>query len=125
MKNLLTIIIGILLLSGVSVIVSGGGGSPITMVGSNETIGEKANCSEQLQICLDGYNELFMDFQNGTNCGTAFILVKDLNKQLGEERDNCEEELEKKKEYKIGFYMLFVVLILIAIILVFYSLKNR
>ena len=90
----------------------------------NETIGEQANCSEELVICLDIYNSLLEDFREGTNCGTAFNLVKGMNDVLAEERDNCREEIGELKVYRVMFYILFVALFITGIVMIVTAMKK-
>ena len=83
-----------------------------------------ANCTEQLEICLLEYNSLVYEFRNGTNCGGVTALLKNLNGQLGEERDLCNEELEKQNNYRIGFYIFGTLLCIVAIGLFFIARKK-
>ena len=84
---------------------------------------EEPVCEEQLEICIGEYNSLLEDFREGINCGTAFNLVKGMNEVLSEERDNCREEIGQLKVYKIGFYLLFILVIIIALGIIFRSIK--
>ncbi len=91
----------------------------------NETIDKQANCSEELIICLDIYNDLLEDFREKVNCGEAFNLVKGFNEVLAEERDNCREEIGELKVYRVMFYILFVVLIISGIALIVTAMKKE
>ncbi len=91
----------------------------------NETIGEQANCSEELVLCLDIYNSLLEDFREGVNCGTAFNLVKGMNEVLAEERDSCREEIGELKVYRVGFYILLVVLFITGIVIIVTAVKKK
>jgi len=95
----------------------------VTLTESN--VSEVANCSEQLEICVEVYNNLLEDFSEGVNCGTATIQLKDANEYLAEERDTCLEELEWIKFYKVGFYIFFIMLIMIAVGFVFQAIKKK
>ena len=91
----------------------------------NETIDEQANCSEELIICLDIYNSLLEDFREGVNCGTAFNLVKGMNEVLAEERDSCREEIGELKVYRVGIYILLVVLFIAGIVTIVTAMKKK
>lgn len=87
---------------------------------------EKANCSEQLQICIDEYNSLLSDFRNGTNCGgTSFNLLKDMNQALGERLEEVEVEVKNLKNYKIGFFLTFVLFLILLIFCFFGVFRNK
>jgi hypothetical protein len=90
----------------------------------NGTIDKQANCSEELIKCIDTYNSLLEDFREGINCGTAFNLVKGMNEVLAEERDNCREEIGKLKVYRVGFYILLVVLFITGIVIIVNAMKK-
>jgi len=96
-----------------------------TVILDNGTVGEEAICDEQLQILLEEYSLLLEDYREGSNCGIAFSMVKDLNRILSEERDNCREEIGKIKVYRGGFYILLGVLGITAIIIFFSAIKKR
>jgi len=90
------------------------------------------NCSEKLDLCygqlqrvIDKYNSLLEDFRDGINCGTAAINLKYMNEYLSEERDNCREEIGKIKVYKTGFYIFFIILLMIAAGFLFKSIKKK
>lgn len=91
----------------------------------NETIGEQANCSKELITCLDIYNSLVEDFREGTNCGTAFNLVKGMNEKLAEERDGCREEIGELKVYRVVVYILIVVLFITGVVLIVTARKKE
>lgn len=86
---------------------------------------EEPICEEQLEVCIGEYNSLLESFREGVNCGTAFNLLKGMNKKLVEERDNYREEIEQLKVYKTGFYLLFPLLIIIALVIIFMSTKGK
>jgi len=92
---------------------------------TNTTEEKIANCSEQLEICIERHNSLLEDFKEGINCGTAFNLVKGMNEVLSEERDTCREEIGKIKVYKTGFYIFFIMLIMIAAGFLFQAIKKK
>ena len=86
---------------------------------------EIANCTGELEMLLESYNRLYDDFKEGINCGTAAITMNYMNEQLSEERDTCLEELERAKTYKIGFYIFFTILIIIAITIFFKAIRKK
>lgn len=91
----------------------------------NDTIKEPV-CEEQLNIVLEEYNNLLKDFRQGTNCGgISFWILKDANELLSEERDACREEVGELKAYRIGFYSLFILLIVLLIFYFRVVLKKR
>lgn len=75
----------------------------------------EAICVEKLKICVDLYEELLMDFKEGVNCGVAFGNLKYFNEVLTGERDSCREEIGELKSYKVGFFIMFVLFILLLI----------
>lgn len=78
---------------------------------------EVAVCSEQLEICIDGYNNLLEDFRNDINCrGTAFDSLKKNNINLSIERDDYQDEAESLKNYRSGFYLILILFIIFMII---------
>jgi len=85
----------------------------------------KANCSEQLQILLNEYNNLTEDYHSGTNCGTIKYILADNNKLLGERLEECREDLGGLKSYRTGYFLLFVLLTIITIVLIYNSFKQN
>lgn len=72
-----------------------------------------AICSEQLQICVDEFNNLLSDFRNGTNCNSStFSQLKKMNAQLSNDRDSYKQQAEDLKVYKIPFFMVTGLLII-------------
>jgi hypothetical protein len=76
------------------------------------TIEEKTNCSEQLTLLLNTYNDLVEDYKNGSNCGTIRDLLIDNNAKLSDNLKKCNTE---KNPYMLGFYFLFIVGIILAL----------
>ena len=75
-----------------------------------------AVCSEQLEICIEGYNNLLEDFRNDINCrGTAFDSIKKNNINLSIDRDTYQNEVETLKNYRFGFYLLLVLFVIFMI----------
>ena len=74
----------------------------------NETINEEANCTEQLTWLISEYNNLTLDYKNGTNCGTIKDLLIDNNFKLSDNLKICNEDLNGYKDYKTGFWMMFI-----------------
>lgn len=96
------------------------------LIGDDPIFWDEANCSEQLELCIEQYNSLLYDFRNKTNCGgQALNMLRNMNAQLGEERDICNEELDKVNNYKAGFYFMFSVLIITGIVLIISSFKKE
>lgn len=91
----------------------------------NDTIKEPV-CEEQLNIVLEEYNSLLKDFRQGTNCdGISFRILKDANELLSKERDACREEVGELKAYRIGFYSLFILLVVLLTLYFKIVLKKR
>ena len=90
----------------------------------NETK-EEPICEEQLELCIDEYNSILEDFRAGLHCGAIVPILKDLNKGLGKERDDCQEEIGRLKTYKLGFYALFVILVITSIVIIYKSFKSK
>jgi len=82
-------------------------------------------CEEQLELCVNEYNLLLEDFQEGVNCGNAFNLVKDMNGMLTEERDNCLKEIGGTKIYENGFYFLFGLLVIVALSIIISGVRKN
>ncbi len=100
---------------------------------ANSSNDEIANCSEQLEVVIELYNDLVYDFRNKTNCGgPALDMLRNMNDQLSEERDIlqeevdvCQEELIKLKVYKISFYIVSIILFIIAMVIIFTAIKKE
>ncbi len=91
---------------------------------TTETEKEEAICEEQLEIAIEEYNSLLEDFREGINCGEVAVFNRDLNAMLAEERDSCREEIGKIKVYRVGFFILFGVLIITGIIILFSGMRK-
>lgn len=85
----------------------------------------KANCSEQLTMLLNSYNDLIEDYKNGTNCGTIKELLLDNNKKLSDNLKECKSDVDKNKIYMVGFYFLFTVMIILIIYFVYMSTRPK
>lgn len=72
-------------------------------------------CYEQLQVILDEYNYLQQEYVSGSNCGQIKISLTEQNFYLAEERSKLNAEVINLKSYKVGFYLLFIILIILAI----------
>src|SRR3990167_5226064 len=69
-------------------------------------------CSEQLQICIIEFNSLLSDFREGINCyGEAFEILKESNQNLSIQRDAHLDEVNRLKNYRLGFYAILTLLI--------------
>lgn len=97
----------------------------------DENLNKTANCTYELDLCVKEYNGLLMDFRNGTNCGTGFQLVVDLNNQLKEnlknvtsQKDELESDLKEFKSYKVLFWIM-IVLVFIDTIIIFSKNKSK
>jgi hypothetical protein len=88
---------------------------------SNYTLNKTANCSEQLVLLLNSYNDLVDDFKNGTNCGTLRELLIDNNAKLSNNLKTCNAN---SVTYKYGFYIIFAILIIVAIYWIYTSFKG-
>ena len=86
---------------------------------------ETASCPEQLEILLDEYNNLTVDYHSGANCGTIRYMLIDNNQKLSDNLKTCNKENGKLEMYKLGFYFCFVVLILVALYWIFMSNKTK
>lgn len=75
----------------------------------------EANCTEQLKDVIYLYNNLTEDYHAGANCGTVRYLLIDNNAKLSDGLKECNQELGENKMYKIGFYFLFGVMIIVAV----------
>lgn len=83
----------------------------------NNDLENESVCTEQLNELILIYNNLFEEFKEGNNCGGAFYILKDANKELAQERDVCISELDKLSKYKFAFYSSLIVLIITGLIL--------
>lgn len=97
---------------------------PLIIAESNST--KEDICEEQLSSLLVKYNKLVELFHDGAHCSTITYMLKDFNKFLVEQRDNCTNELYQTKEeigeikaYRIGFYILLVLLFFVSLFLIF------
>lgn len=98
----------------------------VSIVFAYEDEAEVAVCSEQLDICIEGYNNLLEDFRNDINCrGTAFDSVKKNNLILSIERDDYQKEAENLKNFRIGFYLILIIFIIFLIVYFREILKNK
>ncbi len=98
----------------------------------NETEYEEPVCEERLELCLEDqkdikilYNNLVKDFRDGVNCGTATTLIKGMNEVLAEERNACREEIGAINVYRVGFYILLGMLVIIATIIIITAMKKK
>ena len=97
-------------------------GSSLNETAPLTTFNTTANCTEQLNLCIKTYNSLLNDYNDKSGCGTAFNLLKSNNKALGEERDELKKRVENLKQYKVAFY---IVLILFIILIIMYFKVSR
>jgi len=86
---------------------------------------EEANCTEQLEILLNEYNNLTEDYYSGINCGIIRFLLVENNEKLSNNLKECNEKVGGYKPYKLGFYFLFIVDFLAAIYLFYNSIINN
>jgi energy-converting hydrogenase Eha subunit G len=93
--------------------------APLVLAEENKT----ANCTYELQLCVNEYNLLLEDFENNINCGTGFQALRVANQNLTVENTLLQEDLNKLKGYKWGFWIS-TFLTLFAVILLF-SRKNK
>lgn len=84
-----------------------------------------ANCSEELESCVNEFNSMLIDYKAGNNCGNAFLTIKDFNQVLTDERNTCREEVGKIKVYKIGFFIILALLTIISLILIIIGRKEN
>lgn len=96
-----------------------------TCIVENYTKELKTNCSEQLTILLNTFNDLVEDYKNGTNCGTIKELLVDNNKKLSDNLKECKADVDKNKMYMVGFYFLFAVMIILIIYFVYMSYGHK
>ena len=86
---------------------------------------EVSICERQLNRTIEVYNSLLKDFRDGTNCGDAAVTLKYMNEILSEERNECREEIGELKVYKIGFYFLSILLVMIAIVRIYRVIREK
>lgn len=92
---------------------------------TNSSINKTANCSEQLTMLLNTYNDLVEDYKNGTNCGTIKELLVENNAKLSSNLKECKSDVDKNKIYMVGFYFLFAVMIILIIYFIYMSYKPK
>jgi len=93
------------------------------LVHAQENSSEKyINCSDQLDLLLESYNDLVSDIKNGTTCGTLNSMLKEGNAKLSENLEVCKESINLYKKFKLGFYLMLSIS-LICIIYMFYIIK--
>lgn len=88
-------------------------------------VNKTTNCSEQLHLLLNTYNDLVWDYKNGTNCGTIKELLTDNNKKLSDNLKVCNKDVDKYKIYMVGFYFLFAVMIILIIYFIYMSYGHK
>lgn len=95
-------------------------------------VSEEQLCERQLNRTVELYNNLLVDFRDGINCGGAAISLKYMNELLSEERNECREEIgelrvynDELATYKIGFYLLFFILVIIMVIKLYRIMRKK
>jgi len=129
-KSLLLVLIGILLISCISIISAAenktcSGESCKLNTNITKEITTTANCSEQLEDLLNIYNNLTEDYQSGANCGTVRYLLIDNNLKLSNRLKDCNKEVGENNVYKVGFYFLLILSIAVAIYWIYLGYKVK
>ncbi len=81
-------------------------------------------CEDELETCVNEYNNLLEDFKDGNNCKGLSQMLKSMNELLGEERDECLKEIGALEVYKIGFFSMGAFLLITALFLIYSSFKD-